>query len=148
MHSSTLKHLIERGQILNKCLQQTNYVYCSNELSDDSLETAKNILSSTIFQNFQDDYDHRICLWEVAWCNFCKDCKKAHPEQIEQYYEHLVNNLQSKFNCNLRDEHQLSDDADNFRESFAESLLDCYKAVWQGIGLGMVIPLFTILEKR
>lgn len=147
MHSSTLKLLIERGQILNTCLQQTNYVYYSNELSGDSLETAKNILSST-FWNFQDDYDYRICLWELAWCNFCKDCKRAHLEQIEQYYKHLVSNLQSKFNCNLWDEHQLSDDADNFGESFAESLSDCYKAVQQGIGLSMVILLFTVVEKR
>lgn len=76
------------------------------------------------------------------------DCKKAHPEQIEEYHEHLVSNLQSKFDCNLRDEHRLSDNADNFRESFAESLLDYDKAVWQGVGLSMVILLFTVLKKR
>ncbi|KAG9740049.1 hypothetical protein KCU73_g9319, partial [Aureobasidium melanogenum] len=85
---SILKHLIDKGNVSEKCICQTKWGYCNYEIDNERLESAGEILTSQRFLYIKDNLDYHDDLRELARCSFCECCENN--DQVKAYRAKLV----------------------------------------------------------
>ncbi|KAG9658761.1 hypothetical protein KCU64_g4308, partial [Aureobasidium melanogenum] len=85
---SILKHLIDKGNVNEKCICQINWGYCNHEINNERLESAGEILTPQRFLYIKDNLDYHDDLRELARCSFCECCENN--DQVKKYRAKLV----------------------------------------------------------
>lgn len=91
---SILKHLIDKGNVSEKCICQLTWGYCNHEIDIERLESAGEILTSQRFRYIRDNLDYHDDLRELARCSFCECCENN--DQVKKYRAKLVKCMDDK----------------------------------------------------